>query len=96
MIILAILGLLTPRLIMVVLWLVGDYLSRAFDGSWLLPLLGFFLLPTTTLSYAIAENSMDGVRGLGLVLVIVGVLVDVGIIGSSRGRGVFTRDRART
>lgn len=96
MIVLAILGLLTPRLIMVVLWIVGDYLSRAFDGSWLLPLLGFFLLPTTTLSYAIAENSMDGVRGLGLVLVIVGVLIDVGIIGSSRGRGVFKRDRART
>jgi hypothetical protein len=96
MIVLAILGLLAPRLIMVVLWIVGDYLSRAFDGSWLLPLLGFFLLPTTTLSYAIAENSMDGVRGLGLVLVIVGALVDVGIIGSSRGRGVFKRGRART
>ena len=96
MIVLAVLGLLTPRLIMVVLWIVGDYLSRAFDGSWILPLLGFFLLPTTTLSYAIAENSMDGVRGLGLVLVIVGVLIDVGIIGSSRGRGVFKRDRART
>ena len=95
MIVLAIFGLLTPRLIMVVLWITGDYLSRAFDGSWLLPLLGFFLLPTTTLSYAIAENSMDGMRGLGLVLVIVGVLVDVGIIGSSRGRGVFKRDRAR-
>ena len=96
MIVLAILGLLTPRLIMVVLWIAGDYLSSAFDGSWLLPLLGFFLLPTTTLSYAIAENSMDGMRGLGLVLVIVGVLIDVGIIGSSRGRGLFKRDPART
>jgi hypothetical protein len=82
----ALLGLITPRLIMVVLWLFSDYLSRAYDG-WLLPLLGFFLLPTTTLSYAIAENSMHGLRGLGLVLVIVGLLVDLGIIGS--GRGVF-------
>jgi hypothetical protein len=86
----ALLGLITPRLIMVVLWLFSDYLSRAYDG-WLLPLLGFFLLPTTTLSYAIAENSMHGLRGLGLVLVIVGLLVDLGIIGS--GRGVF-RNRA--
>jgi hypothetical protein len=96
MIVLAILGLLTPRLIMVVLWLFTEYLSRAFDGSWLLPLLGFFLLPTTTLSYAIAENSMDGLRGLGLVLVILGLLVDLGILGSSRGRGIFKhrRDRA--
>jgi hypothetical protein len=87
-------GLLTPRFIMVLLWLFSDYLSRAFDGSWLLPLLGFFLLPTTTLCYAIAQNSMDGVRGLRLVLVIVGLLFDLGIIGGSRGRGVFKRDRA--
>lgn len=95
MIVLVVLGLLTPRFIMVVLWLVGDYLSRAFDGSWLLPLLGFFLLPTTTLTYAIAENSMDGVRGLGLVLVILGALVDLGVVGSSRGRGIFRKDRSR-
>jgi hypothetical protein len=91
MIALVLLGLLTPRLIMVLLWLVGDYLHRAYDG-WLLPLLGFFLLPTTTLCYAIAENSMDGMRGLGLVLVIVGLLVDLGAIG--RGRGVFRSDRS--
>ncbi len=95
MIVLAIVGLLTPRLIMVLLWLFSDYLSRAFDGSWLLPLLGFFLLPTTTLSYAIAENSMDGMRGLGLVLVLLGLLVDLGILGSSRGRGVFKHQGAR-
>ena len=87
-------GLFAPRLIMVLLWLFSDYLSRGFDGSWLLPLLGFFLLPTTTLCYAFAQNSMDGVRGLGLVLVIVGLLFDLGIIGGSRGRGVFKRDRA--
>ena len=91
MIVFVLFGLLTPRLIMVLLWLFSDYLSRVYDG-WLLPLLGFFLLPTTTLCYAIAQNSMNGVRGLGLVLVIVGLLVDVGIIGSSRGRGVF-KDR---
>ena len=94
MIVFIVLGLLTPRFIMVLLWLFGDYLSRAFDGSWLVPLLGFFLLPTTTLCYAFAQNSMDGVRGLGLALVIVGLLVDLGIIGSSRGRGVFKQDRA--
>jgi hypothetical protein len=92
-IVFAVLGLITPRLVMVVLWLFTDYLSRAYDG-WLLPLLGFFLLPTTTLAYAIAQNSMDGLRGLGLVLVIVGLLVDVGILGGSRGRGVFKKDRA--
>src|SRR5438874_1114510 len=33
------------------LWIFSDVLSRAFD-SWILPLLGFFLLPWTTLAYA--------------------------------------------
>jgi hypothetical protein len=93
MIVFVLFGLLTPRLIMVFLWLFGDYLSRAYDG-WLLPLLGFFLLPTTTLCYAIAQNSLDGARGWGLVLVVVGLLVDLGVVGSSRGRGVFKHDRA--
>jgi hypothetical protein len=89
MFLLSLVGLVMPRFIMVVLWLFTNYLSRAYDG-WLLPLIGFFLLPTTTLAYAIAENSMDGARGFGLVLIVIGVLVDVGVIGS-RGRGIFRK-----
>ncbi len=85
MIVLAFLGLVTPRFIMVLLWIFSDYLSRAYDHSWLIPLLGFFLLPTTTLSYAIAQNSMNGMRGWGAALVVLGVLVDVGVLGSGRG-----------
>jgi hypothetical protein len=49
--ILALLALISPRLVLVLLWLFGDVLSRAFD-SWVVPLLGFFLLPWTTLAYA--------------------------------------------
>lgn len=85
MIVLALLGLITPRFIMVLLWIFSDYLSRAYDHNWLIPLVGFFLLPTTTLSYAIAQNSMNGMRGWGAVLVVLGVLVDVGVLGSGRG-----------
>lgn len=78
-----------PRVVMVVLWLFSDYLSRAYDG-WLIPLAGFFLLPTTTLAVAVAENETDGLRGWGLLLVVFAVLVDLGIWGG--GRGVFERD----
>jgi hypothetical protein len=81
-------GLATPRVVMVILWIFTDYLGRAYDGI-ILPLLGFFFLPTTTLTYAIAENETGGLRGWGLVLVIVGVLFDLGIWGS--GRGIFNR-----
>jgi hypothetical protein len=75
-----------PRTIMVVLWIFGDYLSTAF-GTWVWPLLGFFLLPTTTLAYAVAQNRYGGVEGWGLVLVILGVLIDLGAIGGGRGAG---------
>jgi hypothetical protein len=77
-----------PRFVMVILWIFTDYLSRAYEGG-LIPLIGFFLLPTTTLAYAISENQLGGVRSWGLVLVVLAVLTDVGIWG--RGRGVFSR-----
>jgi hypothetical protein len=78
-----------PRFVMVVLWIFSNYLSRAYEG-WLIPLIGFFFLPTTTLAYAIAENETRGLRSWGLILVVIAVLIDVGIWG--RGRGVFSRD----
>lgn len=75
-----------PRVVMVALWIFSDYLSRAYDG-FLIPLLGFFFLPTTTLAYAIAEIEVGGFRRWGAVLVVIGVLLDVGIWGN--GRGIF-------
>ena len=78
-----------PRFVMVVLWIFTGYLGRAYDGV-LLPLAGFFLLPTTTLAYAVAQNETRGVRSWGLALVVIAALVDVGIWG--RGRGVFWKD----
>jgi hypothetical protein len=87
---LAVFGVLAmPRFVMVLLWIFSDYLGRAFDG-FVLPLLGFIFLPTTTLAYAVAENEFDGLSGWGLALVIFGALLDMGIWGG--GRGVFKKD----
>jgi hypothetical protein len=47
---LALLALISPRLVLILLWIFSNVLSRAFD-SWVVPLLGFFLLPWTTLTY---------------------------------------------
>ena len=74
-----------PRLGLFVLWALSDYLSRAFD-SFLVPFLGFLFLPWTTLAYAVAQNSMGGVHDLGLVIVILGVLADVGVLGGGASR----------
>jgi hypothetical protein len=77
---LALFALVTPRFVIVVLWLFTSYLARAFE-SFIWPFIGFLFLPTTTLAYAVAQNELDGVRGWGLVLVILGVLIDLGLLG---------------
>ena len=70
----------TPRIVLFILWLFTNYLSRAFDG-WILPMLGFFFLPATTLAYAIAQNEFGGLNGLGLVVLIIGFALDIGLLG---------------
>jgi hypothetical protein len=45
------LALISPRLALFCIFLFSDLLSRAFD-SWIVPLIGFFVLPWTTLAYA--------------------------------------------
>lgn len=77
---LAILGLITPRLIIVVLWIFTGYMGRAIDSA-LWAILGFVFLPTTTLMYAVA-HSFGGLEGWGLVLFVLGVLADFGVIGA--------------
>jgi hypothetical protein len=89
-----VISLVTPRLVMLFLWIFTDYLSAAYNG-WLVPFIGFFILPTTTIAYAIAENEFTTVTGAikpaGIVVIVLGVLLDVGVIGGgwgSRGRGI--------
>ena len=83
----ALLALLSPRLAIFFIFLFSDMLSRAFD-SWLLPLIGFFLLPWTTLAYALMwDHATHEVRGFEWFIVIVAFLFDIGAIGgTARGR----------
>ena len=78
--VLILLAFFTPRIVLFILWLFTNYLSRAYD-SFLLPFLGFLFLPATTLAYAIAQNEFGGVNGLGLVAVLIGLAVDIGLLG---------------
>jgi hypothetical protein len=83
---LVIFGLITPRLILVILWIFTSYVGRAIDSA-LWSILGFIFLPTTTLMYSVAQNSFDGLEGWGLVIFILGILVDFGIIGGGARAG---------
>ncbi len=82
---LALLALISPRLVLVVLWIFSDVLSRAFD-SWIIPLLGFFLLPWTTLTYAAFWDWGSGrhVTGVEWFFVILAFLIDLGSYAQGR------------
>ena len=71
------LALISPRLALFALWLFGDLLSRAFD-SWLVPLIGFFVLPWTTLAYAGMWSSSNDVTGFEWFIVVLAFLFDLG------------------
>jgi len=71
----------TPRFAIVLVVLLSDYIGRAYETT-LWPLLGFFFMPLTTLSDAIAINSNGSVDGMYLVLVVVTVLLDLGLVGA--------------
>ena len=74
----ALLALFSPRLALFAIWIFSDWLSRAFDG-WLVPVLGFFLLPWTTLAYTVMYVAGgNGVHGFEWFLVILGFLFDLG------------------
>jgi hypothetical protein len=86
---LALLALISPRLVLFLLALFSNVLSRAFD-SWLIPLLGFFLLPWTTLTYAAFWDWGAGhhVVGFEWFFVVLAFLIDL----SSYGFGKRARD----
>ncbi len=67
-----------------VLWLFSDLLSRAFD-DWIVPVLGFFLLPWTTLGYAVMWNvGTHGVSGFEWFIVILAFFFDLGSYAEGR------------
>jgi uncharacterized oligopeptide transporter (OPT) family protein len=69
-----------PRLVMVLLFLLSNFLQRAYN-SLLIIVLGFIFLPLTTIVYAWVVNSHHPVDGVYLVAVIVAALIDLGLIG---------------
>ncbi|MGN6556588.1 MAG: hypothetical protein ACTHLH_01075 [Solirubrobacterales bacterium] len=74
---LVLLAFLSPRLALFVIFLFSDLLSRAFD-SWFVPFLGFFLLPWTTLAYAVMWASSNRVYGFEWFIVILAFFLDMG------------------
>ena len=95
MCLLAALGLITPRLILILLWLfspavvLGPFVDLAIPNP-IVPVLGLVFLPTTTLGVCWAAVSFGGLQSFsGLLIVLIGLVIDAGLIG--KGRGIARR-----
>jgi len=65
-----------PRLVLVVMFFTSTYLQRAYHDL-IIPILGFFFLPLTTLVYAWLMNTHAPMEGINLVYLLVAVVVDL-------------------
>jgi hypothetical protein len=88
---LALFAFISPRFVLAMLYLFTSRLTIAFSSGWE-GLIGFFLLPYTTLFYALVYSPGHGVAGFGWFIVAVGVLMDLSSLDF--GRRAQTR-RAR-
>jgi hypothetical protein len=68
-----------PRICLLTFWIFGDHFLRdAFDGKWAIPIAGFFLMPWTTMVYALMWGfTSDGVFGFEWFFVGLAVLTDL-------------------
>jgi hypothetical protein len=81
----ALLALISPRLALFFIFLFSNMLDRAFDG-WLLPLLGFFVLPWTTLAYTVMwDTGTATVDGFEWFIVVLAFLADLASYAGGRG-----------
>ncbi len=78
-----------PRLATIWLWLFTDRTTIAFDSG-IVAVLGWLLLPWTTLMWILAYAPFAGVSGFGYILVIFGLFLDFSAYG---GGGKAQRDR---
>ena len=73
----ALIALLSPRLALFFILLFSNMIDRAFDG-WILPILGFFLLPWTTLAYVLMwDVGTPRVSGFEWFIVVLAFLMDL-------------------
>jgi hypothetical protein len=80
---LALFAWISPRFVLALLYLFTNRLTVAFSSGWA-GVIGFFLLPYTTLFYALVYRPGFGVQRFGWVIVALGVLLDLSALDFGR------------
>lgn len=69
-----------PRIALLLIFFMSNYLQRAYHGLLFL-VLGFIFLPLTTLVYAWMVNNHQPLAGINLLYLFIAVVVDLGGLG---------------
>ena len=78
---LVLIGLLFPRILILILYFFTDWFDGVFD-SVVWPILGFLFMPFTTLWYSFVMNHYAGQwSGLTIIVMVIAVLIDLGSLG---------------
>jgi hypothetical protein len=84
---LAVIALLTPRLLILVLWFTSSWFKGIFD-TMLWPVLGFFFLPTTLLWYTAVQHWFGGQWTLWPIAgMVISLMIDLSPASGRKERG---------
>jgi hypothetical protein len=86
----ALAAIISPRLVIVLWWLLDTARWAAVFDNLIVPLLGFVFLPWTTLAYVYFAPT--GLGGLAPIVIVIAVLIDAGTYGGG-AFGNRRRDR---
>jgi hypothetical protein len=67
---------LAPRLVLIIMWIVGPRITAAFE-SFIWPLLGIIFLPYTTIMYVLVWSPATGIQGWDWLWIGLGVWMDI-------------------
>lgn len=76
----------SPRIGIIAVWLISDWVERAFDDGWLLPVLGIIFLPWTTALYVVGYVIGDGAAPWGILGIFIGLFLDIALHAGSAVR----------
>jgi hypothetical protein len=87
------LGSVAPRLALFLMAIFNwSAITKPFHGEWIWPVLGFFLIPFTTLVYVLIYNWQGSVHGFSWFFVILAFFFDLGsYFGGYNRRSDFNR-----
>jgi hypothetical protein len=78
------------RIMLLMVWIARPVMMNATFNTFILPCLGFMVLPFTTLMYVFLKQGVGTIQGLDWLWLFLAVLLDLASIG---GAGVANRNR---